>query len=489
MDYDDDPFEDPPPRTAPDALAVLEDADAPPPPPPFRRADVSETGSRRRRGCDVDGSRRRRGRDVRIYLRGDEPAGERGRDVDLSEETSPRANAAATCGSISEEDGRTPRTFVRVSDRRAPRYHDRAPMIIARSLYVTPHRSTHMDVMVTTNTSRRYEPPGAAVERRPPRKAKAKRPGALAPRCRLPYEADEAAARTAKAATPSQKLMDGIARKRTNDAMHEERRLFMARLIRERDAKTETEADAAVRCQAAVRGRLARKPPRVDAAPAPPPSRGADAWAGLRDAAKRRQEKVEREKAFDRELCAELLELATKAGLAPVRGVTLAPPKKASRRRAREARDRAKKIEDAVHRVQAYARALAARKRAVDVLATMRRSTRQQAVSAIQRNYRGHQAREAALLRKAHGAARLVQARYRRVLAAQRLISVKTLLLRRKREEDAVIRVQSAWRRRQARHHVAGLARAMVATAEAAGARDPLRRNFSQHLKWRDEAR
>ena len=59
--------------------------------------------------------------------------------------------------------------------------------------------------------------------------------------------------------------------------MHEERRLFMQRLVRERDRRMEDEHKSAVLCQAMFRGRLERRRSREGAdglgAPPVPPRR------------------------------------------------------------------------------------------------------------------------------------------------------------------------------------------------------------------------
>jgi hypothetical protein len=90
-------------------------------------------------------------------------------------------------------------------------------MVIAEPLWVTSSRTTHVDVMCTSNTVRRYVAPGEKERQQSKSKA----------RCRLPYASNASAAsvqRNPGTATPTQRLMDEIARKKMNDAMHEERR-------------------------------------------------------------------------------------------------------------------------------------------------------------------------------------------------------------------------------------------------------------------------
>ena len=110
-------------------------------------------------------------------------------------------------------------------------------MVIAEPLWVTSSRTTHVDVMCTSNTVRRYVAPGEKERQQSKSKA----------RGRLPYASNASAAsvtRNPGTATPTQRLMDEIARKKMNEAMHEERRLFMQRLVEERDAKAERETFA-----------------------------------------------------------------------------------------------------------------------------------------------------------------------------------------------------------------------------------------------------
>ena len=90
-------------------------------------------------------------------------------------------------------------------------------MVIAEPLWVTSSRTTHVDVMCTSNTVRRYVAPGEKERQQSKSKA----------RCRLPYASNASAAsvqRNPGTATPTQRLMDEIARKKMNEAMHEERR-------------------------------------------------------------------------------------------------------------------------------------------------------------------------------------------------------------------------------------------------------------------------
>ena len=91
------------------------------------------------------------------------------------------------------------------------------PMIIAPPIFVTSSRTTHMDVMVTTNTSRRY----VEHSERGARRAPPGRGGKLKPRCSLPYELGPAPPGRKSKSTPAQRLNDDIARRRTNEAMHE----------------------------------------------------------------------------------------------------------------------------------------------------------------------------------------------------------------------------------------------------------------------------
>ena len=133
----------------------------------------------------------------------------------------------------------------------------RTATVYAPPLFTVSTRTTHMDIMVTTNTAKRYVEPGE-------RKGLARRlgrGGKLRARCKLPYELTlgSPSPDTSATTTLAQVLVDGISRRRTNDAMHEERRLFMQRLVRERDLRTEDEHKSSVLVQAMFRGRLERR--------------------------------------------------------------------------------------------------------------------------------------------------------------------------------------------------------------------------------------
>lgn len=88
-------------------------------------------------------------------------------------------------------------------------------------------------------------------------------------------------------------------------AMHEERRLFMSRLEHDRNMRLTSEASAAIVLQAFFRGNSTRK--------------------RLQTGAKRAATYGHTDKCFDEEISTELLDLAQRAGLVPMQGVTLVP--------------------------------------------------------------------------------------------------------------------------------------------------------------------
>lgn len=371
------------------------------------------------------------------------------------------------------------------------------PTVYAPPLFSVSSRTTHMDIMVTTNTARRYVEPGERRASGVPRRA-GRSSGKLRPRCRLPYELTLGSPKvdTSATTTLAQVLVDGISRRRTNDTMHEERRLFMMRLARERDDRTEEEHKSAILCQAMFRGRLERRRSREGSetlAPLPVPPRrfgyeirggggfgGSEDGRGGDDASWRsnpsagsadgdRSEPFDKHRhrqevaAYNADLSRELLALAKAAGLAPMRGVTLAPKPRRTKKHALEEKKRAARVDAAARVLQDLARRKCAKKRAHELLKTMLFSAQQKAVSAIQRTYRGHLARDEMLLKKSNFAAQLLQTRYRKIMAISKMINAKRALLQRKREVDAVLRIQNAIRRKAAKLRVSGLWQIMIA--------------------------
>ena len=375
-----------------------------------------------------------------------------------------------------------------------------------------------MDIMVTTNTARRYVEPSQrrGVGRR------AAGSGKLRPRCKLPYELTLGSPKpdTSATTTLAQVLVDGISRRRKNEEMLAERREFMQRLVRERDVRTEEEHKSAVLFQAVFRGRLERR--KTVTKDGPPRGGGRLAMvhggnesasvssAGTKleledddpDGSKARRRRREEAERFNAELSRELLNLAKEAGLVPMRGVTLAPKPQKTKKHFAEERRRAKEIDAAARVLQDLARNKFAKKRAHELLKTMLFSAQQKAVSAIQRTYRGHLARDEMLLKKSNFAAQLLQTRYRKIMAVTKLHQTKVLLLQQKREGDAAVRMQNALRRKLAVIRIGAIFRELRAKQpkpekpkkaepkaspkKNAGRNSP---DLQRHLKWRNEYR
>lgn len=348
-------------------------------------------------------------------------------------------------------------------------------MIIAEPLWVTASRTTHVDVMCTSNTVRRYVPPGEKERKMSKSKA----------HCRLPYASNASAAsvkRNSATATPTQRLMDEITRKKMNEAMHEERRVFMTRLVRERDAKAETEYSGASLLQAAWRGASIRRSADEEIER---PRRGGKRPESDDDRrARLRKEKLQ----LDDEIRAELVALAEKAGLAPVVNVSLDNDKMKAYKQQLE-RDKEEQRLQACRLIQERARIRQAKLRALGVIGVLKSYTSGDKAIVIQQSWKRHLTRGWHEGRKREAAALLVQSRWRRMVMVRRFVEASREVLRRRREEGAALRVQCAYRRRASQLHVGGLARAMIRAHEASHRLDEDRQDFSQHLKWQDDDR
>ena len=185
-----------------------------------------------------------------------------------------------------------------------------------------------------------------------------------------------------------------------------------------------------------------------------------------------------------------------------MRGVTLAPRPQKTKKHFAEERKRAQRVEAAARVLQDLARRKFAKKRAHELLKTMLFSAQQKAVSAIQRTYRGHLAREDMLLKKSNFAAQLLQTRYRKIQAMNKMHNAKVALLQRKREGDAAVRMQNALRRKLAVLKMAQILAVVRAKQpkkpepkpvettpqkqKAKGRNSP---DFQGHLRWRQDRR
>ena len=249
-------------------------------------------------------------------------------------------------------------------------------MVIAEPLWVTSSRTTHVDVMCTSNTVRRYVAPGEKERQQSKSKA----------RCRLPYASNASAAsvtRNPGTATPTQRLMDEIARKKMNEAMHEERRLFMQRLVEERDAKAEREFSGATALQAAWRGASVR---RIADEEIERPKRGGSRPES--DEERRSRLRAEKLK-LDDEIRAELVQLAEKAGLAPVVNVSLDNAKMTSYKKKLAEEKEARRVE-AARVIQERARVRQAKLRALGVIGTIKSYTQEEQAVVIQKEWKKH---------------------------------------------------------------------------------------------------
>ena len=348
-------------------------------------------------------------------------------------------------------------------------------MVIAEPLWVTSSRTTHVDVMCTSNTVRRYVAPGEKERQQSKSKA----------RCRLPYASNASAAsvqRNPGTATPTQRLMDEIARKKMNEAMHEERRLFMQRLVEERDAKAEREFSGATALQAAWRGASVR---RIADEEIERPKRGGQRPES--DEERRARLRAEKLK-LDDEIRAELVQLAEKAGLAPVVNVSLDNAKMTKYKQKLAEEKEARRVE-AARVIQERARIRQAKLRALGVIGTIKSYTQEEQAVVIQKEWKKHLMRGWHQGRKEEAAALIVQSRWRRMQTMHRFRDISRTILKNRREEGAALRVQCAYRRRASQLHVGGLARAMIRTHHAAVRFNHDREDFTQHLQWQDDHR
>ncbi|KAJ8602990.1 hypothetical protein CTAYLR_001508 [Chrysophaeum taylorii] len=299
--------------------------------------------------------------------------------------------------------------------------HMRAAASHAPALFCSSSRTTHMDIICTTNTPVRY---AVGVRSAPASVSKRFR-------CKLPDATVPQSLQVGDpvAVTLTQTLVDNISRRRLNAAMHEERRRFMEELDRDRKNRVAAESCAAVVIQSHCRGGRVRR--RASAPDARPNSI-------LDDDA-------------DGSIAAELLALARRAGLVPMRGVTLAPKPRKSKKQRQAERHRQREEAGAARILQAVSRRRIATKKTKRLRSAKKEEKRKQSVSKIQRYYRGHLARLEVLKRRSNRAASTIQTRYRYRIASKQHSYRKHLFERMAREQHAAMRIQATTRARSAR--------------------------------------
>lgn len=262
---------------------------------------------------------------------------------------------------------------------------------------------------------------------------------------------------------PRRTLVDDISRERLKIELWDERRRFAARLERDRDARTSSEAVAAVTIQAVYRG--------------------ANARTLLRSSATRPAHGV-RAPRFEEDISQELLALARSAGLVPLRGVTLAP--KAKKTKKQLVAERRQLVEEhvAANLVQAASRRRIATKRVDRIRSTKREELKEKSVSEIQRYYRGYLARIEVLQRRSNKAASAIQTRYRSRMATKQHSRRRSLFEGLAREQHAAIRIQSSSRAKSARSAFVSLLRKIEPESRrrpADSAEEPIR------LVWQED--
>ena len=193
-----------------------------------------------------------------------------------------------------------------------------------------------------------------------------------------------------------------------NCCMHEERRLFMQRLVEERDAKAEREFSGATALQAAWRGASVR---RIADEEIERPKRG-----GQRpESDEERRARLLKEKLkLDDEIRAELVQLAEKAGLAPVVNVSLDNAKMTKYKQKLAEEKEARRVE-AARVIQERARIRQAKLRALGVIGTIKSYTQEEQAVVIQKEWKKHLMRGWHQGRKEEAAALIVQSRWRRM--------------------------------------------------------------------------
>jgi hypothetical protein len=260
------------------------------------------------------------------------------------------------------------------------------------------------------------------------------------------------------------------------------RRLFMQRLVEERDAKAEREFSGATALQAAWRGASVR---RIADEEIERPKRGGQRPES--DEERRARLRAEKLK-LDDEIRAELVQLAEKAGLAPVVNVSLDNAKMTKYKQKLAEEKEARRVE-AARVIQERARVRQAKLRALGVIGTIKSYTQEEQAVVIQKEWKKHLMRGWHQGRKEEAAALIVQSRWRRMQTMHRFRDISRTILKNRREEGAALRVQCAYRRRASQLHVGGLARAMIRTHHAAVRFNHDREDFTQHLQWQDDHR
>jgi hypothetical protein len=304
----------------------------------------------------------------------------------------------------------------------------RSPLPISGVSYVTCSRTTHSDVMVTTNTTRRFDATAAG-------KPSIKNAELRRIQCVLPY--DETMGNFSSLPDPSpetttllQTSLGKQSRAKTSEMMQEEQRQFMQRLRRERQERTAMEHDSATRIQASYRGFTTR--PHTDTV------------VTIKVDHTRRQEQAKSHGS----LVTELHALAKRAGLQPIEGATLIPKKKVTKKD-RILIQRMKQQEElAATKLQSLARKRHGLAAAEERKEFKDEEAKVEAARLIQRCSRGLEGRRNVRKEKEAMAAQIVQTRYRKMLGRSKMSELRNEKQQGQREEHAATTLQNLARRR-----------------------------------------